>query len=178
MKMQFLAVLMLAGLVPPAGAAVPAFTEILQSPELQKAVGNEAESVTVHAAVPGSNDTRFVVSAQYPTSSCAFDVSSDRGQVSVRPLGCAEDAMFVPDVTATPPSFAKDIQPIFKARCTMCHGPGKMRPEDFSNYQTAVGMKEALVQRVLTKKDMPMGVKLDSAALSLIDAWVKAGTPQ
>ena len=75
------------------------------------------------------------------------------------------------------PSYSRDIQPMFKSRCTMCHGPGKMNPKDWTDYKTAVANKDVMKLRVVVQKTMPMG-GWDQPSRDKVGAWIDGGTPQ
>jgi uncharacterized membrane protein len=72
-------------------------------------------------------------------------------------------------------SFQRDIRPIFKAKCVMCHGSGKMNPNDYSDYNTALASKASINQRVVVRKDMPMGMKMDQSLRDMVGAWIRGG---
>lgn len=76
---------------------------------------------------------------------------------------------------APPVSFSKDIAPIFKSKCAVCHGSGKSEPHDFTDYATAFANKDLINNRVVVKKDMPMGSTLPQATIDLVASWVNGG---
>ena len=106
----------------------------------------------------------------------------------MQPVGCVSNsgakigARFeatspVASVTGVP-NFSKDIAPVFKAKCTMCHGAGKPNPSDYMVYSVALAQKDKIFNRVVEKKDMPMAIPMDQATRDLIAAWIKGGAPQ
>jgi uncharacterized membrane protein len=89
----------------------------------------------------------------------------------------AEEAMEASSFSATAPTFYADVQPVFKARCTTCHGAGKMRPSDYTDYNTVVSMKDQVYQRVVVQKNMPIGMHIDPNTLAMINTWFTNGLP-
>lgn len=67
-----------------------------------------------------------------------------------------------------------DVKPVFEKNCKLCHAKGGPLP-DWSDYQTSLTMKDRLNDRVLIKKDMPMGQPLAKEDLALIAAWLNDG---
>lgn len=90
-----------------------------------------------------------------------------------------------------PVSFAKDVQPIFKASCLSCHKPDKKKGKlDMSTYEALMkggesgppvkpGMpeKSALIEVTSGKEpEMPeKGDPLTPAQLSILSRWIKQG---
>ena len=70
------------------------------------------------------------------------------------------------------------IKNIFTQNCSTCHVPGGMGPGNWQDYDTAFGKKDKIFDRIVTKKDMPMGKSMDQKDRDLIAAWVKAGAPR
>lgn len=70
-------------------------------------------------------------------------------------------------------SFA-DVKPIFSKTCNLCHNPTSGLP-DWMNYETSFAKKDRLYDRVVVKKDMPMGSKLSAEEIKLIAAWIDGG---
>jgi hypothetical protein len=69
--------------------------------------------------------------------------------------------------------YAKDMQPLFEARCAKCHISGPGRP--LSTYEL---WKEnaALISAAVRDQRMPADGPLDPQLISLIQRWVAAGT--
>ncbi len=95
--------------------------------------------------------------------------------------------------SAAAPSFAKDILPIFQAKCAMCHGSlGGWNASSYSNVMTtgdhnpvviAKDVKGSLLaQKLLGTQTngtiMPPGGKLSDAEIQLILDWILAGAPE
>ena len=157
---------------------------VLADPQVQgKIPADGLLSVTVTPLEVQKCAASYTVNALYPSYKCSLDVvvgTCQPGATLVGALNCEVSQRIMEmsaTVTATP-SFAKDIKPIFQAKCTMCHGSGKSRPENFTDYATAVANKSAINARVVENKDMPMGVSMDQGSRDLIGAWVNAGTPK
>lgn len=91
---------------------------------------------------------------------------------------------------ATTPTFAKDVAPIFQARCQACHRPGMMAPMSLLTYQDARPWARAIRDRV-SRREMPpwhldktVGIQkfkndnsLTDAQIETIVAWVDSGAP-
>lgn len=85
-------------------------------------------------------------------------------------------------------TYAEQIEPIFRAKCTGCHHPGKAAPFSLVDY-TAVKKRTRTIQRVVADRYMPpwhaIGGDiplLDDRRLSeteqqLIDQWIEEGAP-
>lgn len=84
--------------------------------------------------------------------------------------------------TSTPvpssPVYVGDVQAIFQNRCTMCHGPGKMHPKDWSDYATAFSNRALIDRRVWEVRDMPMGGNITEAERARIHQWIADGAPE
>ncbi|MGZ3694492.1 MAG: hypothetical protein ACXWQO_09950 [Bdellovibrionota bacterium] len=77
--------------------------------------------------------------------------------------------------TATGPSYQKDIYPLFKAKCATCHG-GSGSLTNYLVYENAVAKKAQLMDRVVVKKNMPMGGSMTAAERTLVNQWIAQGT--
>jgi mono/diheme cytochrome c family protein len=107
----------------------------------------------------------------------------------IRQLGSQADAA---GLNATP-TFAKDIQPLFKAQCVICHG--SMGGWDASTYDSVMTSgknapviipgdveKSLLTQKIQGTQTegtiMPPGGKMSDSDIQLILDWIKAGAPE
>ena len=75
------------------------------------------------------------------------------------------------------PSYARDIQPIFQARCATCHNPASP-PMNWLNFDTAQKKKALIYVRAVLLKDMPMNdnvTKLTDDERALIGRWIQTG---
>ena len=92
---------------------------------------------------------------------------------------------------ATPATFAKDIAPIFQAKCESCHRPGSMAPMAFVTYEQVRPWARAIKQRVVTRQmppwhmDKTVGIQkfandfsLSDAEIATIARWVDGGAVQ
>jgi mono/diheme cytochrome c family protein len=95
------------------------------------------------------------------------------------------------ELTAAPPTFAKDIAPIFQEKCQTCHRSGAMAPMSLVTYDEVRPWAKAIKQRVVTRQmppwhlDKTLGVQkfandfsLSDQQISAISRWVDAGAPQ
>jgi len=87
-----------------------------------------------------------------------------------------------------PPTFTKDIAPIFQARCEECHRPGTAAPMSLVTYEETRPWAKSIKERVL-RREMPpwnidknVGVKhfendrsLTDAQIDTIVRWVDSG---
>src|ERR1035437_2694876 len=157
--------------------------KVLADPQVQRALPYEnLLSVTVGQQEAQTCLLNYVVYAQYPSGSCSMNVGVDTcglGSSVLGPVNCESTAVVMETAAISPettPSFARDIRPMFKAKCTACSGSGKMNPKDWTDYATAVANKGLITQRVIVKKDMPMG-GWDQASRDKVAAWINGGTP-
>ena len=92
---------------------------------------------------------------------------------------------------AAAPTFAKDIAPIFQAKCEACHRPDSIAPMSLMTYQQARPWARSIKARVAEHQmppfqiDRTVGVtkfkndeSLSDAELNTIVKWVDAGAPQ
>ena len=102
-------------------------------------------------------------------------------------LPCVETAA---ELTTTPPTFAKDVAPIFQEKCQNCHRQGAMAPMSLVTYEEVRPWAKSIRQRVATRQmppwhlDPTVGIQkfandisLSSSQISTITRWVDAGAP-
>ncbi|HTQ57159.1 MAG TPA: hypothetical protein VMI94_21970 [Bryobacteraceae bacterium] len=94
-----------------------------------------------------------------------------------------------PTITASTPTFNKDIAPILYHNCATCHRPGQVAPFSLLTYQDA-GKRADLIATITEKRVMPpwkpepgYGVfanerRLSDQQIAMIRAWAKAGAPE
>jgi len=108
--------------------------------------------------------------------------------------GCAAAlALATATVGAQPAqvTFAKDVAPIFQAKCQECHQPNSIGPMSLITYQDARPWARSIRDRVATRQmppwhiDRSVGVQKFKNDMSLTDAqvativqWVDGGAPQ
>jgi hypothetical protein len=92
--------------------------------------------------------------------------------------------------SATPGTFARDVAPIFQAKCQTCHHPGTSAPMSLVTYEDVRPWARAIQQRVASR-DMPpwhldktVGIRrfkndrsLTDAEISTVVRWVEGGAP-
>ena len=72
-------------------------------------------------------------------------------------------------------TYSKDIEPILKASCTVCHRPGGSRSNsDLTSYQSTSSYKEFVVLKVLDGS-MPTSGALPQAQQDLFKSWQDGG---
>jgi hypothetical protein len=90
-----------------------------------------------------------------------------------------------------PPTFSKDVAPIFRAKCQECHEPGSIAPMSLISYKDARPWARSIKERVATRQmppwhiDKSVGVQHFKNDMSLTDEqidtivrWVDGGAPQ
>ncbi len=89
-----------------------------------------------------------------------------------------------------PPTFNRDVAPIFYRRCVNCHRPGEVAPMALLSYQEARPWARAIKARVTTRqmppwfadptfsKPLANDPRLTEAEIATIAAWVDAGAPE
>ncbi len=92
-------------------------------------------------------------------------------------------------LAAAPPTFSRDIAPLFFARCVSCHRPGEVAPMSLLTYSSARPWAKAIRDSV-TRRRMPPwfadpqvghwanDARLSDAEIARIRAWVDAGAPE
>jgi hypothetical protein len=88
------------------------------------------------------------------------------------------------------PTFAKDVAPIFQAKCESCHRAESIAPMSLVTYEEARPFARAIKQRVTARQmppwhiDKSVGIQkfkndrsLTDAELDTIVRWIDAGTP-
>ena len=97
-------------------------------------------------------------------------------------------------MAAQPPTdqvtYAKDIAPIFQAKCESCHRPGQGAPMNLRTYEEVRPWSKSIKQRVATKNmppwylDQTIGIQhfandrsLSAAQIETIVKWVDEGAP-
>jgi hypothetical protein len=97
---------------------------------------------------------------------------------------------FAANLPAKPATFAKDVAPIFQAKCEECHRNGTAAPMSLVTYQEVRPWAKAIKERVVTHQmppwhlDKTVGIQQFANDRSLTDAqidtivrWVDAGAP-
>ena len=157
---------------------------ILNNPQLQAALPSQGLlSLTLEQRESRRCVANYLVYAKYPAQSCTLNVWVDycsSGASIVEPVNCVNvnnESLIEPVLNSAmgPVSFQRDIRPVFLKKCTMCHGPGKTRPADYTLFSTAFASKAAINERVVIKKDMPMGVSMDQKTRDLVASWIQGG---
>jgi hypothetical protein len=106
-------------------------------------------------------------------------------------LSNSPSAIRNPQSAFAAPTFAKDVAPIFQAKCQTCHHQGTSAPMSLMTFEEARPWAKSIQQRV-ANRDMPpwhldktVGIKhykndrsLNDDEISTIVRWVDAGAPQ
>ena len=93
------------------------------------------------------------------------------------------------DLPTKPPTFSKDIAPVFFKNCGECHRPGEAAPFSVLTYKTVRPWAKAIRQRVLDRTMPPWHAdpahgqfkndrRLPQAEIDAIVAWVDAAAPE
>jgi hypothetical protein len=159
---------------------------IFREPQSALAAGKSATVVTF--SEPGEYVLQAVVddgsgraSGNFGYHCCWTNV-----QIPITVKGQARLNAAVP--SATPVTFAKDVAPIFQAKCQTCHHPGTSAPMSLVTYEDVRPWARAIQQRVASR-DMPpwhldktVGIRrykndrsLSDAEISTIVHWVEGG---
>lgn len=91
-------------------------------------------------------------------------------------------------VATAPPTFYKDILPIFEKNCQSCHRPGEIGPMPLLTYEGTRPWAKSIKANVLSRKMPPWFAdprfghfmndrRLSAADVAKIVAWVDAGAP-
>jgi hypothetical protein len=91
----------------------------------------------------------------------------------------------------TPPTFTKDVAPIFQEKCESCHRPGSIAPMSLVSYEEARPWARAIAARVESRQmppwhiDKTIGIQqfkndrsLSDQQIETIERWVAAGAPK
>jgi hypothetical protein len=95
------------------------------------------------------------------------------------------------ELTPAPPTFTKDIAPMFQEKCQNCHRAGAMAPMSLVTYEEVRPWAKAIKQRVVARQmppwhvDPTVGIQefandfsLSADQISKVARWVDAGAPQ
>src|SRR5579871_4087192 len=106
-------------------------------------------------------------------------------------LAAAAGHSWAAELASAPPTFTKDIAPIFQEKCQTCHRAGQMAPMSLVTYNEVRPWAKAIKQRVVTRQmppwhvDPTVGIQqfandisLNPAQISTIARWVDAGVPE
>lgn len=74
-------------------------------------------------------------------------------------------------------TYSRDIKPIFEKTCSACHNEGSAIP-NWGNYEVSFAKKDRLLDRVIIKKDMPLGFPMSDEERALVGEWLKLGAPE
>ncbi len=72
------------------------------------------------------------------------------------------------------PSYAKDVSPLYAARCSRCHSGGVAR--DLSGYGR-LSSQAAAVRASIREGRMPPDIKLDAASAAMFTSWIDGAAP-
>src|SRR4051812_35008831 len=111
------------------------------------------------------------------------------GAVALTGLLAAPSAALAAEPTTTP-TFAKDIAPIFQAKCEACHRPDSIAPFSLQTYEQARPYARAIKDRVVSHQmppwhiDKTVGIQkfkndrsLTDQEVDMVARWVDAGSP-
>ena len=103
--------------------------------------------------------------------------------------GVISAALTVGAYADSPPTFTKDVAPIFHAKCADCHRPGEIAPMSLLTYEEARPWAKSIAKNVAAR-DMPPwkadpsfgkftnDISLSDDEIAIIVDWVSAGAPR
>ncbi|MCM2280032.1 MAG: hypothetical protein NDJ89_18315 [Oligoflexia bacterium] len=74
-------------------------------------------------------------------------------------------------------TYSGQILPLFKKHCSGCHNDDSSIP-NWLTYKVAFERRERIYERVVVKKDMPLGGALSDEERELVGRWIRAGAPE
>lgn len=74
-------------------------------------------------------------------------------------------------------TYVRDIKPLFQRLCAACHNEGSAIP-NWNSYEISFAKKDRLLDRVVIKRDMPLGMPMNDEERTLVAEWLKLGAPQ
>lgn len=80
----------------------------------------------------------------------------------------------LPPTNGTVFTFNKDIKSIFQNRCSVCHSSSTGLP-DWTSYEVSKAKGDRLMDRVVVRRDMPMGMPMEDMERSMVKAWIENG---
>lgn len=102
---------------------------------------------------------------------CLFACNNDHLNVNRVPRAGQQG-----DNSDAPVTYYRDIQPLFQKMCSTCHGQGSPLG-DWQNYEVVLARKDRMIDRVVVKKDMPLGQPMSDAERALVQQWIQLGAP-
>jgi hypothetical protein len=113
------------------------------------------------------------------------------GLVAGLAAGAPPAAAQTPAAGAQPPTFSRDVAPIFQQKCEVCHRPGNIGPMSLVSYEDARPWIRSIKARVAGREmppwhlDKEVGIQkfindrsLTDAQIDTIVRWVDAGAPR
>jgi hypothetical protein len=112
-------------------------------------------------------------------------------QVKITVGGQSSNKSAISNLQSAMPTFARDVAPIFQAKCQTCHHQGTSAPMSLTTFEEVRPWAKSIQQRV-ANRDMPpwhldktVGIKhykndrsLSDDEISTVLRWVDAGAPQ
>jgi len=107
---------------------------------------------------------------------------------TTEPIGCIIGRVRKPN-DKSPVTYARDIAPIFQARCVECHRAGQIGPFELASYEEAAGWGEMIAEVVRDDRMPPWHAdpkhgkfandrRMPTSEKALIAEWVKNGCPE
>src|SRR5215510_5810966 len=93
------------------------------------------------------------------------------------------------DAVPAPPTFTKDVLPIFQKSCQDCHRPGQMAPFSLLDYESTRPWVRSIKEKVVTRYMPPWHLdrsvgeydpdpSLSDEQIAIIAKWVDSGSPK
>ncbi len=112
-------------------------------------------------------------------------------KITVGGSSSRQSALRTPQSAIPIPTFARDVAPIFQAKCQTCHHQGTSAPMSLLSYEEVRPWAKSILQRVASR-DMPpwhldktVGIKqykndrsLSDSEIATITRWAESGAPQ
>ncbi len=122
---------------------------------------------------------------EHDQSTLEFNVKARRCEAHYKDLPCLvrihklkkqsyyAECGVVRDIAETNITYTKDIKPLFRRRCVVCHNAGA---RNWMDYDNAFKKKDLIYYRVVKKKDMPpSGWLMTYGERNMVEDWVKGG---
>ena len=120
----------------------------------------------------------LVLPAHARVAVAAAAVALALGCSSSSPPSCPND--LPASCAATPPSYTRDVAPIFASKCVVCHGPGGVESNrDLSTYDHVHTLRSSVLNQVHACAMPPAnGESLTAPERATLLGWLVCSAPQ
>jgi hypothetical protein len=145
----------------------------------------------------GRGSTRQTRASLVSERSPAMQKLRDAGRFRTALLLCGatllsiDPAVYAESARAAAPTFTRDVAPIFREKCEVCHRPDSIAPMSLVSYEAARPWAKSIRERVATRQmppwhiDRTVGIQrfkndrsLSDEQIATIVRWVDAGAPK